>query len=96
MSQLILIPKISEKAIALADAGKYVFEVPTNSNKIEVAKAVEQTFNVSVTDVNMLILKGKQVSRRYGKNAGRRSDKKKAMVTLKAGQKISLFEEGNK
>ena len=96
MSQVFLSPKISEKAIALTDAGKYVFEVPTETNKIEVAKAVEKSFNVKVTDVNMMIVKGKQMSRRYGKHAGRRKDVKKAIVTLKKGQKITHFEEGSK
>lgn len=89
-----LIPRVSEKAMALAEQGVYVFNVPTTTNKIEVAKEVEKTFNVSVVDVNILVHKGKQVSRRYGKNAGKRNDTKKAMVTLKKGQKITLFEEG--
>lgn len=91
-----LIPRVSEKAIALADQGTYVFEVPTSTNKIEVAKAVEAAFKVKVTAVNMMILKGKPTSKRYGKNAGPRKDVKKAFVTLKAGQKIALFEEGSK
>lgn len=96
MSQLMLIPRISEKAIAMADRGVYVFEVPTASNKIEVAKAVEASFDVKVATVNMLVHKGKPTSRRYGKTAGRRTDVKKAMVTLVKGQSIKLFEEGGK
>src|SRR3954468_16057730 len=92
MSQIILVPKISEKAIALADSSKYVFEVPTSTNKIEVAKAVEAAFSVNVTDVNIIVAKGKKTSKRYGKHAGRRIDVKKALVTLKKGQKIALFE----
>ncbi len=96
MNTPVLVPHISEKAIGLAEKGVYVFEVPTTTNKIEVAKAVEAAFKVKVVDVNMMIIKGKQVSRRYGKNAGRRNDLKKAMVTLKAGDKIALFEEGSK
>lgn len=93
MSQVTLIPHISEKAIAMASQGTYVFQVPTAANKIEVAKAVEAAFNVSVVDVNILILKGKQASRRYGKNAGHRVDIKKALVKLKKGDSIKIFEE---
>jgi large subunit ribosomal protein L23 len=90
MSQLTLTPKISEKAIALAERGIYVFEVPTSTNKIEVAKAVEAAFKVNVTDVNMVITKGKL--KRYKQVLGRQKDIKKAMVKVKAGQSITLFE----
>ncbi|TAK89636.1 50S ribosomal protein L23 [Patescibacteria group bacterium] len=96
MSQVVLIPHISEKAIALADTGTYVFQVPTSSNKIEIAKTVEQTFKVKVVKVTTMITKGKQVSRRYGKHAGSRKEVKKALVTLKKGDSIKLFEEGAK
>ncbi len=94
MKPMYLTPRISEKAIAMGERGTYVFDVPADANKIEVAKAVAASFNVEVTDVNIMITKGKQVSRRYGKNAGHRKDVKKAMVQLKMGQKITLFEEG--
>ena len=90
MSSLVLTPKISEKAIYLAERGIYVFEVPTSTNKIEVAKAVEATFKVNVTDVNIVIHKGKL--KRFRQKLGRQKDVKKAMVKLKAGQSIALFE----
>lgn len=90
MSQMILTPKISEKAIYLAERGIYVFEVPADANKIEVAKAVEAAFKVNVTDVNIVITKGKL--KRYKQIMGRQKDIKKAMVKLKADQKIDLFE----
>ena len=95
---MLLTPKISEKAIGMAEHGTYVFQVPKNANKTEVARAVEQQFNVKVVDVNILVQKGKEVFwRQRGKRiAGRRSDVKKAMVKLKKGQKIALFEEGSK
>ncbi len=92
MSQLILTPKISEKAMHLAERGIYVFEVPTNTNKIEVAKAVEAAFKVNVTDVNIVIAKGKV--KRFRRFLGRERDVKKAMVKVKAGQAITLFEKG--
>ncbi len=90
MSQMVLTPKISEKAIYLAERGIYVFEVPASANKIEVAKAVEAAFKVNVTDVNIAITKGK--IKRYKQIMGRQKDVKKAMVKLKANQKIDLFE----
>ena len=90
MNQLVLTPKISEKSMYLAERGAYVFEVPVSTNKIEVAKAVEAAFSVSVTDVNMIITKGKQ--KRFRQVIGRQRDVKKAMVKLKAGQSIALFE----
>ena len=90
MANMILTPKISEKAISLAEQGIYVFEVPARSNKIEIAKAVEQAFKVNVTDVNILIAKGKV--KRFKRLVGRERDIKKAMVKVKSGQKIALFE----
>jgi large subunit ribosomal protein L23 len=90
MSQLLLTPKISEKAINLAEHGVYVFEVPAHANKIEVARTVEQAFKVHVTDVNMAVVKGKL--KRFRQIKGRQKDIKKAMVRLKKGEKISLFE----
>jgi large subunit ribosomal protein L23 len=90
MSNLVLTPKISEKAIYLAERGIYVFEVPSDTNKIEVAKAVEAAFKVKVTDVNMVIAKGK--IKRFKQLVGRERDIKKAMVKVKAGQSIALFE----
>lgn len=90
MNRTVLVPKISEKAIALADSGKYVFEVPSRVNKIEVAHAVENSFKVKVVDVNILIAKGK--TKTFRRQAGKRVDIKKAIVTLKKGDSIKLFE----
>ncbi len=90
MSSLILTPRISEKAIALAEKNVYIFEVPASTNKIEVSKAVEKAFKVKVKGVNMLITKGK--IKRFKKTLGQERDTKKAMVTLQKGQSIALFE----
>jgi large subunit ribosomal protein L23 len=90
MSELILTPRISEKAVAQAERGVYVFEVPTSTNKIEVARAVESQFKVNVMDVNIAITKGKV--KRFRRTLGRERDTKKAMVRLKSGQSIALFE----
>lgn len=85
-------PRISEKAIALAEQGVYVFDVPTSTNKIEVAKAVAAKFKVEVVAVNMMIAKGKVKT--FKRIIGRQNDTKKALVRLKAGQSIKLFEGG--
>ncbi len=90
MNTIVLTPKISEKAIALAEKNIYVFEVPVSTNKIEVKKAVEAAFQVSVVDVNMVIVKGKL--KRFKQVLGRQRNIKKAMVKVKAGQSIALFE----
>lgn len=90
MSQLLLTPKVSEKAMYLAERGIYVFEVPTSTNKIEVSKAVEAAFKVHVTDVNIVITKGKL--KRFKGFEGRERDTKKAMVKLRKGESIKLFE----
>jgi large subunit ribosomal protein L23 len=90
MNQLRLIPKVSEKAMYLADKGQYVFQVPTSTNKIEIAHAVEAMFKVKVVAVNISITKGK--TKRFRQMTGRRTDQKKAVVTLRKGDSIKLFE----
>jgi large subunit ribosomal protein L23 len=79
-------PIVSEKAYALGPLGQYVFRVDRDANKISVRKAVEKLFNVNVTRVNMLNVRGK--ARNFGKTSGRTSAWKKAIVTLKKGQSI--------
>lgn len=90
MSGVVLIPKASEKTMALADRGVYVFEVPMSANKLEVARAVTERFKVEVTNVNIQVAKGKVKS--FRRIVGRQKDVKKALVQLKAGQSIKLFE----
>lgn len=82
-------PVVSEKSFADADKGKYVFLVEKDATKIEVAKAVEKAFSVHVTDVNTIVVKGK--TKRFGKIFGRRSDYKKAIVTIAKGETIEDF-----
>ena len=82
-------PRISEKAAVLSSSGKYVFDVPVTANKVEIRKAVEALYGVKVQDVNTARGIGKAVQR--GRIAGRRNRWKKAIVTLKKGQKIDLF-----
>lgn len=82
-------PVISEKSFAATDNDKYVFLVEKSATKIEVKKAVEKAFSVHVTDVNTIIVKGKV--KRFGRVFGQRKDFKKAIVTIKKGEKIEDF-----
>jgi large subunit ribosomal protein L23 len=74
----------------MADMGKYAFQVAPKANKVQVKEAVQKTFGVSVQDVNITMLRGKM--KRYGPRYKKRPDTKKAVVTLKAGDKIQLIE----
>lgn len=80
-------PRVSEKAGALAKLNKYVFVVKRRANKVEVKKAVEAKYKVKVLRVNMINTKGKMKS--FGRTSGRTSDFKKAIVTLREGDKIA-------
>jgi large subunit ribosomal protein L23 len=84
----ILAPLITEKATQLSELNKVVFKVALDSTKEEIALAVEELFKVKVTKVNTLIQKGK--TKRFRGRPGRRSDIKKAIVTLQEGQSIDI------
>jgi large subunit ribosomal protein L23 len=88
---ILLQPRVSEKAGKMVEMNKYVFLVAKASNKVEVKKAVEATYKVKVTQVNMITNQGK--SRTFGRSKGRTSDFKKAIVTLKQGDKIEGMTE---
>jgi large subunit ribosomal protein L23 len=83
---LLVQPRISEKAGHLVNLNKYVFKVKPSANKVEVRKAVQAAYKVKVVNVNMINVKGKK--RNYGRTVGRTSGFKKAIVTLKKGDKI--------
>ncbi len=83
-------PTITEKSTILQESGKYTFHVSPKANKIEVRQAVETNFGVSVLDVNMTKLHGKR--KRYGSRITKQPDVKKAVVTLKPGDRINLIE----
>lgn len=90
---VILRPLVTEKSTALAGAGKYIFEVDLRANKPQIKGAVEKAFNVSVTSVNVMVMKGKaRGNRRSGRKVTRSSDWKKAVVTLAGDDSIELFE----
>lgn len=84
-------PVISEKSTALAElAGKYVFEVAKEVNKNEIRDAVQQLFKVKVRKVQTLMMHGKV--KRVGRFEVKKSNWKKAIVTLVEGQKIEFFQ----
>ena len=90
---VILRPLVTEKGTALAAANKYLFEVDIRSNKPQIKSAVEKAFNVTVTSVNVMVMKGKpRGNRRMGRRPSMGSDWKKAVVTVAANDKIELFE----
>ena len=90
-SKVIIRPLLTEKNAVLKEAlNKVVFEVAPDANKIEIKKAVERIFKVQVEDVRTMNYRGKK--KRLGRNEGRRRHWKKAVVTLKPGQKIEFFE----
>ena len=84
----ILAPVITEKATRLSELNKVVFRVAADASKDEIAAAVEELFKVKVIKVNTLNVKGK--TKRFRGIKGRRSDVKKAVVTLAEGQSIDI------
>jgi len=91
--QVLLAPHISEKAALLGDASnQHVFRVATDARKDEIKAAVEQLFNVKVSDVRTLNQSGK--AKRTGQRRGQRSDWKKAYVSLEQGHEIDLASIG--
>ncbi len=83
-------PLITEKNTVLQMQGKYAFEVAGEANKLQVKQAVEKAFKVTVTAVNMMTVPGG--TRRVGRRQILTQPWKKAIVTLKPGDKIELFE----
>lgn len=90
LRDIIIRPVISEKAYTLMSENKYTFRVPLTANKVQIRQAVEKIFGVKVEKVATLRVLGK--TKRMGRTQGKRSDWKKAIVTLKAGETIEFFE----
>ena len=90
---VILRPLVTEKSTSLAIVNKYIFEVDYRANKPQIKQAVEKAFDVTVTGVNVMIMKGKRRgNRRLGRRPTVDTDWKKAIVTLAPNDKIELFE----
>jgi len=91
--QVLLSPHVSEKSAVLGDsANQAVFRVATDARKDEIKAAVEQLFEVKVANVRTLNMKGK--TKRQGQRQGKRSDWKKAYVSLEQGHEIDLASIG--
>jgi large subunit ribosomal protein L23 len=86
---VLLGPVISEKSYGLLDDGKYTFLVRPDANKTQIRIAVEQVFGVTVTAVNTINRPGKKLRTRGG--TGTRKDTKRAIVSLREGDRIDLF-----
>ena len=88
---VIRVPRITEKGTRLKEKNNVLtFEVRVDANKVQVKKAIESIFKLKVADVTTVRNAGKV--KRVGQRLGRRSDWKKAYVTLKPGEKIAIFE----
>ena len=85
---VVLAPHITEKSTLLSEHNAVVFKVANDATKPEIKAAVEALFNVTVTGVNTMVAKGK--TKRWKGEPYRRSDAKKAVVTLAAGQSIDI------
>ncbi len=83
-------PLITEKNAMLQAQGKYAFEIAREANKPQIKQAVEKAFKVKVLAVNVMTVRGK--TRRVGRRQVLTESWKKAIVTLKPGDKIELFE----
>jgi large subunit ribosomal protein L23 len=88
--ELLRRPLITEKYTVLQAFGKYAFEVSVTATRTQVKEAVEKAFNVTVTSTNVMNVAGR--ARRMGKRVLPARPWKKAVVTLKPGDKIELFE----
>ncbi|HSP55801.1 MAG TPA: 50S ribosomal protein L23 [Dehalococcoidia bacterium] len=88
---VIIHPLITEKATRLGGENKYAFAVRKHANKVQIKEAVEKGFDVKVTAVNVMVMKGKPYRVR-GNRVKHLPDWKKAVVTLAPGDKLELFE----
>lgn len=86
---VLLRPVITEKSMTETNTGRYTFAVVKDASKLEIAQAVAEAFKVDVIAVNTSTVHGK--TRRLGKRSGKRSDWKKAVVTLAEGQRIERY-----
>ena len=86
---ILLGPVVSEKSYSLLDENKYTFIVRTDANKTQIKIAVEEAFKVKVTGVNTINRAGKRVRTRAG--FGKRPDSKRAIVSVKQGDRIDIF-----
>jgi large subunit ribosomal protein L23 len=89
-SQIIIRPVVSEKSYVLATADKYTFRVHADAHKTQIKQAVEELFDVKVLEVHTLSVKSKP--KRRGYTSGRTRSWKKAIVQVRAGDTIPIFQ----
>ncbi len=89
-SQVIIRPVVSEKTYVLATADKYTFRVHPDAHKTQIRQAVEQLFDVNVVEVRTMSVKSKP--KRRGLTSGRTREWKKAIVQVRPGQSIPIFQ----
>ncbi len=89
---VIISPRITEKSMAAALGSQYTFVVHAQATKTQIRHAIEEIFSVNVLKINTVNVRGKKrsVARKGVKSSGKQSDFKKAVVTIKPGQKIEL------
>ena len=87
---IIIHPIVTEKSTAMQDDGKYCFKIDKRANKKEVMEHIKDIFNVDPVSCNIINVKGKKKRERY--KLGYTASWKKAIVTIKKGQKIEFFE----
>ena len=87
--RILVKPLITEKVTDLAVFGQYAFAVSVNANKIDIKKAIQEVYGVMPIAVNVINMRGKKV--RAGKVSGRTKRWKKAIITLKKGEKIEVY-----
>ena len=86
-------PLVTEKSTSdLGSDRTYAFEVGVASNKVQIRKAIEDFYGVDVTQVRTLVIRGK--NKRWGRHVGKRSNWKKAYVTVAEGQSLPVFDAG--
>lgn len=88
--KIIIKPVVTEKSVDLMQENKYCFRVAKDANKIEIKNAIEEIFKVTVINVNTVNVHGKM--KRMGRTQGKTASWKKAVVTLREGDSIEVFE----
>jgi large subunit ribosomal protein L23 len=90
LSFVVIKPLVTEKSAILASSNQYVFVVNKKSNRVQIADAIKQIYGVLPISVNVMNVRGKRV--RFAKRKGKRSDWKKAIVTLPKDKNINVYE----
>ena len=90
LEKVLIRPLITEKVSMMGSFGQYVFEVAPKANKVEIKRAIKQVYGVTPVSVNVMNVSGKSV--RYGRTISKRKNWRKAIITLKEGDKIEVYE----